>query len=103
MTTTMLESYFIKTSFCLFIIGTVWHLFLHFKMNGPKRFFVIFSPSLKKFQNGPLKIKISKFDFDLDPKRYLEMGGGGMNKTYRVRTLMPKLGVYIADHAGFRG
>ena len=37
MTTNMLESYLIKTSFCLVIIGIVWHLFSNFKMKRTKK------------------------------------------------------------------
>ena len=46
-TTNILDSYFIRTTFCLVIIGTVWHLFSNFEIMTKKVFFEIFYPSLK--------------------------------------------------------
>ena len=56
MTTNSFESYLIRTTFRLVIIGTVWHLFSNVEIKKPKKCY----PSLKKFKNGPLKIKNSK-------------------------------------------
>ena len=51
MTTKNVESYFIRTTFRLVIIGTVCHLFSNFYIERPKKFFLkIFYPSLKNIQ-----------------------------------------------------
>ena len=44
----MLESYFIKASFCLVIIGTVGYLFSNFEMKRPTFFFVEYLPIVEK-------------------------------------------------------
>ena len=59
MTTKMLDSYSLRKSFRLVIIGTGISS-QNLKSKDQKVVFGIFYPSLKKFQNGPLKIKIPK-------------------------------------------
>ena len=101
------KSYFIRTTFRLVIIRTIWHLFSNFEIKRSKKCVIgIFYPSLKKFQKCTLKNEnfenqspIYKFYVDLGPKRYLGprhpiigsmgYGVGGLNKKFRVRTLIP--------------
>ena len=70
----MLESYFIRTSFRLVIIGPVWHLFSNFEMKRSKKCFWNILPSLripKCSQKITKNQKTEHVYFDLDPKRYL--------------------------------
>ena len=60
MTTKMLESYFTRTTFRLFIIGNVWQLFSNFGIKIPKRVFWNILPIIEKIKNGPLIFKKSK-------------------------------------------
>ena len=65
-----------KTEKTSFSSRYYWH-FSNFEIKIPQKcFFGIFYPSLKIFQNEPLKIEkksstVRKFYFDLGPKRYL--------------------------------
>ena len=65
------ESYFIKSTFRLVIIGTVWHLFSNLKLKDKNSVFWKNSkmdPYNKKFENPSTT---HKFYVDLGPKRYL--------------------------------
>ena len=57
MTTKVLESYIIRTTFCLVLLAPFGTFSQILKL---KDYFGIIYPSLKKFKNGPLKIKNSK-------------------------------------------
>ena len=56
---------FIRTSFCLVIIGTVWHLFLNFEIKKPKSGFWIILHITENFSKiHPWKSKIRKSEHD---------------------------------------